>query len=163
MPRRKRNLLGLVLIAVPAVIAFHSAYHPSPGSPAANQAVLVGSSEASWIGSLLTALGDPHTQANENSVAHWIRHETAGWPPADGGTVVNNPMNTSQPEPGSTVLNSAGVRIYPDLAEGLQATVATLENGRYADILSQLRSGAGLTSGASSGLSTWSNGAYGSV
>ena len=99
-----------------------------------------------------------------NSLTDWIHRETTGWPPRDqGGVVVNNPMNTGQPEPGSRDYNPAGVQIYPNLSVGLKGTYDTLVNGHYGDILSRLKSGLGLTSGASAGLSTWSNGGYTSV
>lgn len=119
--------------------------------------------EKGWIDALLASVGAPKNGANESSVADWINHETAGWPPADGSTVVNNPMNTAEACCGGYSINSVGVQAYPSLSAGLQATVITLENGNYGDILSQLRQGNGLTSGASSGLRTWSGGAYGSV
>lgn len=119
--------------------------------------------EVQWIDALLTSVGAPHSGANVASIEHWIRHETVGWPPRDTGPVVNNPLNTSEGCCGGSAINSAGVMAYPTLPDGLQATVITLENGNYGDILSRLRHGVGLRSGASAGLRTWSNGAYGSV
>ena len=45
------------------------------------------------------------------------------------------------PEPGSWVINSAGVRAYPSWQAGFTATLATLGNGNYGPIVSALRSG----------------------
>ena len=146
------------------VILFHPLSKGEIKSPVRAADIAVGSSEASWISALLSKLGDPQTTANKQSIADWIHRETYNWPPEDQGNVVtNNPMNTGQPESGSRPYNSAGVQIYPDLSVGLQGTYDTLINGHYGDILSRLRSGSGLISGASGGLSTWSGGGYTSV
>src|SRR5262249_18929685 len=101
----------------------------------------------------------PSTPANVASLADWMAHEE---PPSDWSHW-NNPMNTTQDEPGAQSQNSVGVKSYPTLAEGLQATIATLNNGLYPDILLQLRAGRGLRSGASTGLLRWPGGAYSSV
>lgn len=115
-------------------------------------------SESAWITSFLSALGAPATSANTASMTDWISHEGTF-----GTGATNNPLNTTEPGYGSTsVFNSTGVRNYPTEQDGISATAATL-NGGYPDILSLLRSGAGLKSGASAGLSKWSNGAYTSV
>lgn len=63
------------------------------------------------------------------------------WHSFEGGAALNNPLNTTQPEPGATDYNSAHVKNYPSSAIGSKATVATLENGFYNDILAALRSG----------------------
>jgi hypothetical protein len=116
-------------------------------------------SESSWAQSLLSALGAPATAANISSIETWIAKE------GDFSvTGHNNPLNTTLVTGGSTgSFNSSGVQDYGTSAEGLAATVQTLESGAYADILLLLRSGQGLASGAAQGLSTWSGGAYGSV
>ena len=168
--RRGGSAVGLILVAAGVLILFLT--HSSLGSvvkggkaKGVTAAIAVGSSsETSWIDSLLVKLDDPQSSADVDSIADWISKETVGWPPQDqGGVVVNNPLNTTQPEPGSRDYNSGGVQVYPSLAVGLQGTYDTLVNGRYGDILSRLRSGQGLRSGASAGLSTWSHGSYTSV
>ena len=167
--RRGGSAVGLVLIAAGVLVLFltHSSLGSVIKSGKAGKVtadIAVGSSETSWINALLTRLGDPHSAANVNSITDWIRKETYSWPPEDqGGVIVNNPMNTGQPEPGSHPFNSAGVQVYPNLSVGLRGTYDTLTNGHYGDILSRLKSGAGLITGASAGLSTWSNGGYVSV
>jgi hypothetical protein len=116
-------------------------------------------SESAWISAFLSALGAPATSANTASMTDWISQEGTF-----GSGATNNPLNTTEPGFGSTsVFNSDNVRNYPTEQDGISATVATLNNGDYPDILSLLHSGAGLKSGASAGLSKWSKGAYTSV
>lgn len=169
---RNKGLVGLALVVAGVLVLFLT--HPSLGSiikngktakrTTADVAVKAGSSETSWIDALLASLGAPRSNANINSITDWIHKETFGWPPEDqGGVVVNNPLNTGQHEPGSSDYNPAGVQIYPNLSVGLKGTYDTLTNGRYGDILSRLKKGAGLTTGASAGLGTWSYGGYTSV
>jgi hypothetical protein len=92
------------------------------------------------------------TAANLYSLDRWQVKEsgsgcpgdTAGWPT---GNAVGNPLNTTQPEPGSTKYNSVGVQSYHATTSpagtcwhwGIKATGDTLINGNYPDILSTLR------------------------
>jgi hypothetical protein len=116
-------------------------------------------SQTQWADDFLTAIGAPQTAANVQSIITWINEE--------GDFAVsghNNPLNTTQVTSGSTgAFNSTGVQNYGSEAEGIAATVETLLAGGYGDILMLLRSGKGLSSGAATGLSRWSNGAYSSV
>ena len=76
-----------------------------------------------WALALLDALQAPVCQSNLTSLVAWQTAEdtTAGW----------NPLATTLPAPGDTQFNSAGVRNYPSLADGIQATVDTLNEGYY--------------------------------
>jgi hypothetical protein len=115
--------------------------------------------ESAWISSFLSALGAPASVPNTSSLTDWISHESVF-----GSGATNNPLNTTESGFGSTsTFNSVGVRNYPTEQDGINATVATLKNGLYPDILALLHSGAGLKSGASAGLSKWSGGGYTSV
>ncbi len=116
------------------------------------------SDETGWIKSFLDNIGAPQSQANINSMRHWIARETP-WPPA----AKFNPLNTTMNEPGATDYNSVGVKNYPSALVGMQATAATIENGQYNDIHLALRSGAGLAGRSFAGLRTWSGGGYSSV
>jgi hypothetical protein len=116
------------------------------------------SDESGWIKSFLDNIGAPQSQANINSMRHWIARETP-WPPA----AKFNPLNATMSEPGATDYNSVGVKNYPSALVGMQATVATIENGQYSDILLALRSGTGLAGRSFAGLRTWSGGGYSSV
>lgn len=69
------------------------------------------------------------------------RQVLAAWAQAEGGTARYNPLNTTQPWPGSTYYNAARVRNYPSAAAGLAATAATLTNGLYDGLVRDLRAG----------------------
>lgn len=60
---------------------------------------------------------------------------------AEGSHARWNPLDTTEPEPGAGDYNSAGVRNYVSLAQGVQATVATLTNGDYGEVLAALAAG----------------------
>jgi hypothetical protein len=87
-------------------------------------------------------VGGPTTGPNIDAIARWMRSE--GGPFACPG---GNPLNTTQPEPGSFTLpgNSSGVQRYTDANGwtcqywGILATDQTLLGGHYPDILDILR------------------------
>jgi hypothetical protein len=62
---------------------------------------------------------------------------------AEGGRAENNPVNTTQPEPGATPYNtfdgSLHVWNYPTMDEGLTAIAATFNNGLNQAVLAALR------------------------
>jgi hypothetical protein len=129
-------------------------------TPLPEGAALTGSSAESWASSILAALGAPQTAANVSSLTGWFARE--------GGGGANNPLNTTLPTAGSTgSINSAGVQSYGTPAEGITATVDTLEGSGYSAIVSALKSGQGLIGSTSAAvsqeLSTWSGGGYSSV
>lgn len=61
------------------------------------------------------------------------------WAECEGGTAAFNPLNTTEPWPGATDYNSAGVKNYPSGPDGIQATYLTLVNGHYNGIVGGLR------------------------
>lgn len=63
------------------------------------------------------------------------------WAQAEGGNAAYNPFNTTQRMPGSTSYNSTGVQNYVSAAQGFEATVKTIQNGQYNNILSALAVG----------------------
>lgn len=87
-----------------------------------------------WEQMLAQAVGAPLTPET--------RRFFDAWRQAEGGTASFNPFNTTQPAPGATSYNSVGVRNYPSLEEGVQATADTLRNGYYRPLLSDLQHGA---------------------
>ena len=121
----------------------------------------VSSNESSFATDVLVQMGAPVTQSNLDFIERWIARE--------GGGGANNPLNTTQQMNGSTVLsgNTAGVQNYNDLDVGVQATVKTLRNGYYPNIVSALMAGnaseADSQGRLSSDLSTWSGGGYSTV
>lgn len=69
-----------------------------------------------------------------------------GWIDAEGGhwhnTAKYNPLNTTQSEPGAGNTGTQGnIKVYRDWKQGIDATVATLKNGNYGNILSALKRG----------------------
>jgi cell wall-associated NlpC family hydrolase len=64
-----------------------------------------------------------------------------GWQQAEGGSASYNPFNTTQSAPGAGSYNSVGVRNYTNSGQGTQATIKTLLNGRYGNILADLKAG----------------------
>lgn len=106
-----------------------------------------------WERDVLSALGVPVTQQNTSFLDSWAN--------AEGGSASFNPMNTTQPATGSTNYNSVGVKNYPDAATGTAATVKTLTNGYYPDIVAALQSGNPfnkITDALKSQLNTWGTG-----
>jgi len=107
-----------------------------------------GSNELAWSEAILNGLGDPITNANVISLGYWMQNE-AGSPPY-GIVGANNPINVSQPGYGGTPIKSEGggysLYSYPSVTDGVDATVAYLNNGAYSLILAALKAGEGLTS-----------------
>jgi hypothetical protein len=83
---------------------------------------------------LLSKLGAPATANNVAFLNAWAK--------AEGGNASYNPFNTTQPAPGASNYNSVGVRNYTSPQQGISATIQTLLNGRYGNIVQGLRSGA---------------------
>ncbi len=86
-----------------------------------------------WKFRLLRAIHAKGSLENRRLLAAWAR--------AEGGTAKYNPMNTTEPWPGATNYNTAGVKNYPTGAAGIAATAATLVNGYYNGLVADLRSG----------------------
>ncbi|HEY6498859.1 MAG TPA: hypothetical protein VIZ20_05495 [Streptosporangiaceae bacterium] len=107
-----------------------------------------GSNELAWSEAILKGLGDPITSANVISLGYWMQNE-AGSPPY-GIVGANNPLNVSQPGYGGTPIKSEGggysLYSYPSVQDGVDATVAYLNNGAYSLILAALKAGEGLSS-----------------
>jgi hypothetical protein len=82
---------------------------------------------------LLARLGMAETTENVRAVMAWQQ--------AEGTRAAFNPLATTQRSSGATDFNSVGVKNYTSYEQGLQATVTTLHNGRYDEILAALRDG----------------------
>lgn len=88
---------------------------------------------------LLHKLGTTPTVVNLNLLAAWSYCEKPHY--AGSSWQWNNPLNTTQPGFGATTsVNSAGVKQYPTQADGIAATVATLTNGKYPQLVTALKS-----------------------
>lgn len=107
---------------------------------------------------LLEQLGAPVTPVNLTTVTQWEQHEGGNWQ----NTAAFNPLNTTLRLPGSSVLPgggpaaNAGVQAYQSWDQGLTATVQTLQESQYAQIVADLRSSAPTTKVAADiGSSPW--------
>jgi murein DD-endopeptidase MepM/ murein hydrolase activator NlpD len=99
-------------------------------------------SQAEFATSLLAGLGAPTTEANVKALTTWMRFEGGHWK----NSAKYNPLNTTLTVPGSTSMNSVGVKAYANWNEGLQATISTLTGAKadargYTAIVNALRSG----------------------
>jgi len=86
-----------------------------------------------WSVDLLRLLGAPVTAENVRAISAWQQ--------AEGTSSRFNPLATTQWLASSSNANSVGVKNYASYEDGLNATVITLDNGYYPDILAALRSG----------------------
>jgi hypothetical protein len=127
----------------------------APSSPSGPADVAAPVSDPQFSTAVLAGVGAPTTASNVRSIESWIGRE--------GGGGLNNPLNTTYPLGGSTSFNGVGVQNYPTYADGVDATIRTLENGNYGDILLLLRGGDGLCGHELAGLSAWSGGGYSEV
>ncbi|HWF25179.1 MAG TPA: phage tail tape measure protein [Solirubrobacteraceae bacterium] len=113
-------------------------------------------SPTTWAETLLSQLGDRVTSANVQALVGWEKAEGGNW----ANSAKYNPLNTTQTAPGATSINSVGVKAYQSWDQGLAATVQTLKNGNYGQILSALAAGRSAGSVASAiGASPWGTGA----
>ena len=108
-----------------------------------------------WRRDVLKRVGAPATKQNLDFLATWQRWE--------GGHTNNkasfNWLNTTSNAPGAThSINSVGVKAFDSYENGVNATVQTLNNGRYGDIVGALRSGNPYKEKPVAGLSTWLSG-----
>jgi hypothetical protein len=103
------------------------------GTTGASASALSPAQSTAWANDLLGALGMPRTTANIRAVTAWVA--------AEGTKAGNNPLATTQGMPGATSFNEVGVRNFASYSDGLAATVKTLHNGRYGNILSALAAG----------------------
>jgi len=90
-----------------------------------------------WAKTLLTKLGKPTTKDNITALTTWAAWEGGQW----HNSAHYNPLNTTQGEKGATNMNPEGVKSYTSWNQGYQATIQTLNNGRYKSILSALTAG----------------------
>lgn len=82
----------------------------------------------------LNALSIPVNYDNVASIVAWESMENAG--------AANNPLATERiMNQGESDYNTEGVKNYPTFSVGLEATVQTILNGYYADLLYELRYG----------------------
>jgi peptidoglycan hydrolase-like protein with peptidoglycan-binding domain len=107
--------------------------------------------DKNFYAKILENLGAPITDENMKFMY--------GWRQAEGKGGKFNPFNTTWDLPGSTVINSHGVRSYNSLEDGLVATVKTLKHPRYSCIVNGLKDDIGAIEIARCpALKTWGTG-----
>jgi hypothetical protein len=94
-----------------------------------------GQARTRWSIGLLDALRAPITHENLRGLSAWIAAE-------GHNASALNPLATTMSAPGDQVVNDHGVRAYPSDMVGIDATIRTLHNGRYDEILAALAAGA---------------------
>jgi peptidoglycan hydrolase CwlO-like protein len=93
--------------------------------------------QLSWAKAFAQKLAVPVTGANVAAITAWELAEGGHW----HNSAHFNPLNTTQPMPGATSMNSVGVKAYTSWAQGFAATLKTIHNGYYEGILAALRRG----------------------
>jgi hypothetical protein len=87
-----------------------------------------------WAELLLSRLGAP--VCGDNLIA------VVAWESAEGTAAAYNPLATTHDFPGATDFNTVGVKNYPSLGDGIQATIDTLTLGSptygYGPVLASL-------------------------
>lgn len=109
---------------------------------------------------VLQGIGAPVSAANLEFMAAWNQWESGTAAVQAKGTACYNPFNTEQQAAGSTPFTYApNIPSYPDYQTGVTATIQTLTNGRYPNLLAMLKKGTSATATASvPDLKTWGSG-----
>lgn len=158
---------GIMLVAAAHGNAEHAVTHAaadaghaaSTAAHAVTTAIGGGDSytPSSWARAVLRAEGDPRSPCNMGAMLAWEGAEGGHW----NNSAAYNPLNSTMPEPGSSTMNSVGVRVYTSWRQGLRATIDTLNNGNYGNILAALRSGDSAQAVADAvGNSPWGTGGF---
>ena len=87
-----------------------------------------------WKALVLYELNAPLSELNNDALQWWADSE--GMPASD-----NNWLATTIGGFGGYPVNSVGVKAYPTVQAGAQATVATLQGGAYAGVVNAFRDG----------------------
>lgn len=95
---------------------------PAPGTTPPSPPPINGT----WQQSILAGIGAPQTANNIAKLT--TQNQCEGNLAGQSGLPINNPLNTTLDFGGGVSINSAGVKAYPTLAVGIQATVETFNN-----------------------------------
>lgn len=87
-----------------------------------------------WRGLLLEALSCPLSEVNVDALQWWADSE--GMPLSE-----NNWLATTIGGFGGVVVNGVGVKAYPSVQAGVDATAATLRGGAYRNVINALQDG----------------------
>lgn len=100
---------------------------PAPAAP-----VELASPRERWAVDLASRLGN--TSPTPETIAFLVEWSIAE-DGSDGAMARNNPLNTTDSGGAIFTINGDGVRGFPDYETGMQATVRTLTNGLYSDVV----------------------------
>jgi hypothetical protein len=155
--RGNGRFAGAAIVAGLLLAAVHG--HTPPAAVTASTVSPSGNAytPSSWAAGLLGAGGWPQTRCNLAAVTAWEQAEGGNW----ANSARFNPLDTTQPEPGSWGINSVNVQAYPSWQSGFTATLATLGNGDYGPIRSALAAGGSAQAVADAvAASPWGTGAF---
>lgn len=109
----------------------------SQAAPAPQAVQLPNDWRAAWALDFLGALGNTQPSAEIVAfVVEWTHAEDG----SDGAYARHNPLNTTMPSGAEThTINGDGVRGYATYQDGIAATVATVTNGLYPELLAGLQ------------------------
>lgn len=151
-PYRESSTAGNLLDVAAGESPTHDTQNQKPVNQPADQAQGQATNTGNFANDVLAGIGAPVTPENVRAIQAWAR--------AEGGTSHNNPLNTTQGAPGATDFNSVGVKTYTSYEQGVQATIQTLLNGNYANIIAALKAGNNAMSVANAiAASPWGTGA----
>ena len=109
--RTRRNGFVASAIAVGLILAANNGHAAARGSATTTRVVIPDGNAytpSSWAGALLSAGGWPQTACNLGAIEAWERAEGGNWE----NSAAYNPLDTTEPEHGSSTMNSVGVRAY---------------------------------------------------
>lgn len=167
--RRPARIHPGAVAAVAGAVFVLAAAHPHHGQGHA-EATAVASipsggsyTPATWAVAFLGSIGARATACNRRAIEAWEAAEGGNW----ANQAAFNPLNSTEPEPGSSTFQSVGpgaapIRIYTSWRQGLEATAATITNGLYQPVLSALAAGNDAKSVADAvSASPWGTGSFG--
>lgn len=94
--------------------------------------------KSAFAATVLSRLGIPDSQGARDAFVGWMNAEGGHW----NNLAKHNPLNTTLNKPGAGNTGRQGnIKVYPDWATGIQATVDTLRDSRYAGIRKALAAG----------------------
>jgi hypothetical protein len=130
------NIVSAIAGQTPTAQATQTTETPAqPGLGTPNEPGTPGNATGNWAQDILAGIGAPITPENVRAIEAWMRAEGMG--PEN-----NNPLATTQQMDGEVgTINSVGVRHYASYEQGLAATIRTILNGNYGNIIAALRAG----------------------
>jgi hypothetical protein len=93
-------------------------------------------SQLSWASKILKGIGAPVTENNLRAMVSWMHAESSA---ANNYQGWNNPLNTTNTEPGSISKNNVGVQQFVNEASGIKATLETLDLPYYKAIVEDFK------------------------